>query len=516
MKRAASAAACIAMFPNQPAVLMDHRPYGSDPSNPTGGIGICVSNDYANGRVWFQLGEHLMTSAGYLSGVGAFHRANRALTRTRAFTQTADNFHHAMAPWSGHYEASNAFHNVSTESFGWLDDTTDVWSASEFVRLPRNTTLTFTQGGPTGTALAFNQGLHAPSAVFDRDSYLLAVDQGESYEIVASTGSTSVDLCVRAYNHLTGAFLGQASGCTFSAGTATRVDFEVRNLLNLTGTYQLQIRNIGDDYADDLAHNLTSQPLRNGVPISGALNSTSDQDRFHYYAPAGTSGTLTITTTGVASTAPVFLYQVGAPAVPGGSPIASGWGGASTTVTPGFHYYVHVVALGSTGSYTLTATHSGCGTCNGNGTFDDPLALPNVNGGIVTNRLDHAATASGYDTWAQCRDGNSCDWYQIDLAENERLSLTTFNIFDSACHVEVSMFASTEQNYWSSPGLRAPMTWDLFGSMEASGSQLAFQAPRAGEYRIRVRGIHPLGWNCPRYDMAVTRTIIDQGPPALH
>lgn len=523
MKRASSTAQCISMFPSQPWVLLDRQTYGSDPANPNGGIGICVSNDYANGRIWMHLGEHLMTSAGYFAGVGSFHRANRALTRTRQFTQTSDNFHHAMAPWAGHYEASNAFHNMSTESFAWLDDTTDRWNASEVIRTPRNTTLTFTQGGPTGTSVAFQQGLYAPGAVYDDDSYLLLADQGETYEITASTSSGSVDLCLQAWNHMTGALLGTASGCsdgtgnrnatlTLSVGTATRVDFVVSNVLNQTGVYQLQVRNTTDDYPDQLSFNLTSQPLRNATAVSGSLNSTSDKDLFHYYAPPGTSGTLTVTTTGAATSALVQIYQASAPGIPGGSPVASGWGGASTAISAGSMYYVLLDALGATGAYTLTASHSGCGTCNPNGTFTSPLPLPNLNGGIVTNRLDQSA-APPNDTWTQCENGTTCDWYAVDLVASERLTITTFNVFDSLCDVEVSVFSDTQQNYWNNGTLRAPMTWDLFGSMEANGSQLTFQAPRDGTYRIRVRALE---LNCPRYDMAVTRGVVDMGPPTIH
>src|SRR5690606_34207470 len=137
---------CATFFPNQPGV--DRQPYGSDPTNlnPTGTAGpfVCISNDYNNGRLWLSLGEQLMNSAGYFPGVGSFYRASRGLTHTRQFTQGADNYHHVMAAWAGYYEASNAFHNLSTESFAWLDDTADVWSRSEVIRIPRTGTLTFT------------------------------------------------------------------------------------------------------------------------------------------------------------------------------------------------------------------------------------------------------------------------------------------------------------------------------------------------------------------------------------
>lgn len=88
-------------------------------------------------------------------------------------------------------------------------------------------------------------------------------------------------------------------------------------------------------------------------------------------------------------------------------------------------------------------------------------------------------------------------------------------VYDSLCDVEVSVFSDTQQNYWNSGSLslRAPMTWDLFGSMEGNGSQLTFQAPRDGTYRIRVRAME---LECPRYDMAVARAVVDVGPPAIH
>jgi hypothetical protein len=97
------------------------------------------------------------------------------------------------------------------------------------------------------------------------------------------------------------------------------------------------------------------------------------------------------------------------------------------------------------------------------------------------------------------------------------MTVTTFNVLDSLCDVEVSVLAPTDQSYWNTGSERVPMTWDLFGSMEVNGSQLTFVAPRAGQYRIRARGIDPALLNCPRYEMAVSRGVTDPyGPPPIH
>ncbi len=79
------------------------------------------------------------------------------------------------------------------------------------------------------------------------------------------------------------------------------------------------------------------------------------------------------------------------------------------------------------------------------------------------------------------------------------------------------VYAPEDLLYFDSSDIRAPMTWDLNGSMEVNGSQLTFVAPRAGLYRVRTRGIHPYGWNCPRYRMTVAAAAQDSDtPPAIH
>ncbi len=530
MKRAPNPDSCTTLFPSQPGLLLDRQPYGRSPTETN--VQICVSNDYSNGRLWLHLGENLINGAGHFSGVGGLYRANFGNVRTRTFTTGADNYHRAMALWSGGYEASNAFHNVSTEGFPWFDDTTGIASRAEVIRTPRDATLTFSNGGPTATALAFQDGVAPPGPIFDQDVFQVVVDPGEIYEIIATTSSTAVDLCLTVRNHLSGATIAQQTthpnGCTdgastaaarnhtyrFSSGSANRINFLVDNLLDQAGTYQIQIRNVNDDYADLLSQHFNSHPLATGAAVSASLNTTSDNDLFRYDAP--TSGTLTVTTTGAATTATVDIYSVLSPAAPSGGAAATGTGGATVSMVAGRAYYIHVRAAGVTsGAYTLTATHSGCATCNASGTYTNPIVLPSTTGGTVVNRLDESATTA--NTWAQCDDGTACDWYQVTLSNNERVSVTTFDVWDHLCDVEVSVFAPDELQYWKSSGIRAPMTYDLFGSMEVNGSQLSFVAPRAGDYRIRVRGIDPGGWDCPRYRMTVSRGAFDAyGPPTIH
>lgn len=100
---------------------------------------------------------------------------------------------------------------------------------------------------------------------------------------------------------------------------------------------------------------------------------------------------------------------------------------------------------------------------------------------------------------------------EFTASANERLTLTTYNMFGGLCDVEASIFAPHELEYWRVPdGTRMPMTYDLNGSMETFGSQLTFVAPRAGTYRIRVRALE---LDCPRYRMTAARGATDQWTP---
>lgn len=76
------------------------------------------------------------------------------------------------------------------------------------------------------------------------------------------------------------------------------------------------------------------------------------------------------------------------------------------------------------------------------------------------------------------------------------------------CEVELAVVGPDALQYFRLPsGEHVPIVRDLYGSMEPGGSQLAFVAPVAGEYRIRVRNIDPLQAPCTGYQMAVVRGV---------
>ncbi len=501
--------------------------------------GRCIANDYTNGQIWLQLSATLLFTDGYY-GLGPFFGADRFFNHTRKLTQTTDNYQTIFAKYERDYEVSDAFHTVSTESFPWLDDTTDARSHAEVIRMPRTSQLIFSNGGPTGTALSFETATD-----YDTDYFLLPTNQSGTYEVQTTTSSTNVDLCIQIYDWVTGTLVATAAGCTDGSGTPTtrnatvlfwtgsaeKFAVRVNNVLLLPGSYDLRVRNANDDYPDVLAAAFSAQPLGPNVTTSGVLNSPGDADLFRYDRPIGATGAITFTAAGPAPLPTVKLWLTTGTAMPSGSPFATGTGSVTVATPSVGHYYAQVVNAGAptSSSYTVVATTTSS-SVNENGTFLSPRPLPTAAGGFVWNRIDTASGSIEAPNWTSCRTGATCDWYDLTLAANERLTATLYNVLDSSCQLEVAVYGPAHEG-WTVPagdmsyfagGAWDGTSWDWYpavldrgGSMESNGSQLTFVARVAGQHRIRVRGTGTL--NCPRYEMGVVHGAIDtELPPAVH
>lgn len=294
----------------------------------------------------------------------------------------------------------------------------------------------------------------------------------------------------------------------------------VYNVLNRAGTYNLRVRSTTGDEADALTvHDaFSAHAVGPGEAVSAVIGSSTDADLFRYDRPLAATGNITFATSGLSPAPVVDVYRTTGTTLPSGSPTWSGTGSVTVGGDPG-HYWIRVRYGGQTGAYTFTTTHSGCTACNDNGTFSSPRPLPTVSGGFVWNRLDHGALESGYDSWTACSDGSACDWYEISLAGNERVTATAFDVYDAWCGLELAVYAPSSpenhQYFEGAGGTREPIVFDKNGSMETLGAQLTFVARRAGVYRIRVRGNSAA--NCPRYRMTVARGPSDPyAPPAIH
>lgn len=519
MRRASSLAQCQMMFMTQPWV--DWQTYGTD-SAGNGGIGICVSNGYTNGLAYSILANSLSGGGGFL-GLATYMTLGRDATAFTELTQTSDNLHALAALRGSRYEVTEAFHSLSTESFGWLDDTTNDIIAAELTRPARGSILLFNQGGPTGTSLAFQ-------TASDADAFQIPVARSSTWSIQATTASSSVDLCIYVYGS-DGTYLGAAAGCTDGSSTSTlrnasisvstgnrdRLVAVVSNVLGLTGTYDVRVSNSGDDYPAGLASAYSAEPLAPGAARSGVINVAGDGDLFRYDRPAaaGTSP-LSFTVAGLASPSLEVWYSTGT-TVPSGP---AGWTGTSSVsvASPAVgHYYVRVSATSGTGSYSLSMTTCG-GTnvaCSDHGTYASPLSLPTTGGGFVWERLE---TAGGANNQFDCDNGTTCDWYQMDLAANERISATIYDAYDASCGLELAIYAPPDELYFTGGGgEHYPALIDLGGSMETNGAQLEYVARHAGTHRIRVRTATSL--NCPRYVLGVARGRTDTGysaPPPIH
>jgi hypothetical protein len=505
---------CFNMFGgNQPGVRQ--QPWGQD-NEGTDEISICVHDDYVNGRVFQVLGSQLFQTAGY-AGVAAMTGTNKAISVSRLFTcpvPGCDSYHEEMRDFAGDYEATDAFHTVSTETFPWLDDTTDRRERAELVRISRGQLLTYASGGPTGTALAFQkQG--------DVDWFLTAAGQSSSFTVASITASSSVDLCIQVYNWTTGGLIATAAGCsdgvgnrnatvTFSTGAVERFAVRVSNALVLAGPYDLRLLHGGDDYPNTLASALTAQPLRPASSLVATLASASDAELFRYDRPPGQNGQIQLTISPGPTPAPTIeVYPTNGTSAPTGSPTWTGSGSVTVpSPTSADHYWVRVVSTGGTGFYTLGVNHTGCGaTCSPSGSRLSPRPLPVLNGGFVWNALTTGSGSDETPVLTDCQTGVTCDWYGVTLAANERLTATIYNVSSQFCNLQLEVYGSIP--YYSA--VPSPIVRDRNGSMETLGAQLTFVAPFAANYQIAVRGTGTSG--CSSYELGVTRGAFDTFVP---
>jgi hypothetical protein len=297
----------------------------------------------------------------------------------------------------------------------------------------------------------------------------------------------------------------------------------VTNVLGIAnvGTYSITTDTRDDDYVDLITRAVASRPLRAGVAESGNIDSISDADLFHYdYPPTAGAGALTFTLATSISPIPTLQVYYSADETISSTIIATSGTGSVSVATPSVgRYYVRVVNAGITYSgYTITATAGTCGTtCDGAGTFSSPRPLPTLEGGEIVDAL-HAHGAQWYSD--VCMNGVACDWFRVELAANERFSVTSHTIWPGiSCGLEVAVFTPPDadgSDYWlpnAALGDRYPAVVDHGGSPEGpNGGQLTFIARTAGTHRIAVRsnGIA----DCSRYYLDVRRMRADTGSQA--
>lgn len=530
LRRAADLAGCLALFPSVPDPYLEWAPYGTDPSHPGGGIGICKADGYTNGVAPEVLLADFAHLRGYY-GVADLIATNRNLTHWTEIAvnpdEPANTLHDIAALRSPRFTTSRSIHHLSTESFAWLDDVADYAAVAEIARIARGSLVTQTNGGTTGTGLRFNTST-------DIDAFMLSVPPGEQYTVTASTSSTSIDLCVTIVREIDGAAVGTSTGCgdgtgnrnatfTISAGNYSRYVAYVTNVLGIAnvGTYTLAVQTINDDYVDTIARAVGSRPLREGGSEAGNIDGITDADLFHYdYPPTAGAGALTFSlTTAITPTPTLNVYFSADETIPSSTIATSSTGSVSIASPTVGRYYVQVVNAGITYSgYTIGVSAGTCfGTCSGSGSFASPRPLPTLEGGEIVDRLstfDPAWHSTG------CQNGTDCDWFRVDLAANERFSVTSYGVLPGGtCDLELAIFTPDDldgDDYWHPDSTRYPAVVDSGGSPDtANGGQLTFVARRSGRHRIAVRA-NGTG-TCTRYYLDVRRMAADTGsyaPPA--
>jgi hypothetical protein len=515
MRRAVTLADCWAMpvFAGQPQAALV-----SGTLSTGAAVTACGHDGYANGGGIQNILHHLWATEGYL-GVGTVFAMHEDITSTTAFTLGADNYHDYMVSrGSGDFEVSSAFHAYSTESSftRWADDTTDSFRRAQFSRPARGTSLSYSVSGP-GTLLRFDSAT-------DVDAFLVPTDYFSTWRFSATTTSTSVDLCVRVYRLDTGAQVASA-GCTDGSSTPAlrnasvdvstssidRYAMTVSNVLGISNVaYSIGITNVGDDYPDSLSAAMMAEPLRPNVAVAASLNDTSDYDLFRYDR-RGETGPLSFTVTGIANPT-IRIYFVANEAIPtAGDLVVSSTTGTATVSSPALgRYYAFVSKSGSTGSYSIIA-NACSGGCVSGGTYDAPRSLPTAAGGFVRDSIESASWVYPWEDMGPCVSGVGCDWFSIDMAANERISVSTYGESSSLCQLEIGIVPPDEQDYFTSDdpnvGGRFPAVRNAAGSMESYGASLNFIARRGGEHRVRVRP--RTGSTCANYYLGVVRTGFD-------
>lgn len=142
------------------------------------------------------------------------------------------------------------------------------------------------------------------------------------------------------------------------------------------------------------------------------------------------------------------------------------------------------------------------------------MTFPTLEGGEVVDALTTNGAAWQSST---CADGTACDWYRVELAANERFSVTSYAVLPgSSCDLEIAAFSPPDpdgSDYFLYAGERYPFVWDSGGSPDAAnGGQLTFVSRRAGTYRIAVRA-NGTG-ACTRYYLDSRRMRADTGASA--
>ncbi len=523
MLRAANQAACDMAFPTQPPGYVFFANVGRD-GGPARGIGICVTLEYSSGRLFENLGLDLWGRAGYQWGTRAMFGMITNTTCDRELTRGTNSYFLESALWSGEYEVSRAFHGASSESFRWLDDTTDRRVAAEVLRLPRGQPLFFSEGGATRTPLRFDNN-------HDWDVYLLPATRGQNYLVTATSLDMQVDLCTLAFGWQTGTLLSTSPGCSDGSDTQARrnADLPVQgqeqepvvilaaSRLQAVGRYDLVVQQLDDDYPNSLADLATAQPIGYAVAViePGELTA-GDHDLFRYDVSTSGSGTIVVNVYGPDPPPRIEVYAANGTSPPSSGLYADGAGRVEFVGTPDTRYYLLVSPTGAgVGAYNIAVTNNTCPTCSAAGTYASPTPLPTPLGGIVMDRLDHGTQEVGFSSPAQCANGTACDWYGVELQGNERVTVAANRVWDDLCRLEVAVLPPPEWGQFNIPtgGERQPIVFDQGGSMEDNGAQLTYVARRAGAYRIRVRANGTS--ECPRYELSVVRGAMDERAPPV-
>jgi len=302
---------------------------------------ICIpTNSYSQGRPFLHLMEHLIHGDGYLGSLGAMMFANVDRPAGTVFSQGANSFFELMAEHGfeyGHlFEIADAYHMASTETFDWLDETTDIHSHAEVLAIPRGEYNPTPNWSVWQRINSYGYGSLTYDTDVDVDAFLLMGDRGATYR-VSLFASEGQDLCLFTYDWVSDASLATADGCSDGAEypndsvtmdiempSSQRVVLHTLNLLGTGGSYVLAVDNIGDDYPDTLDSFATAQPLGLGVTVDGANDTEGDADIFRYDVPSGAYGDVTFNVTGYMDAAHLEVYAAMGSNQPSASLVADG------------------------------------------------------------------------------------------------------------------------------------------------------------------------------------------------
>ena len=410
-----------------------------------------------------------------------------------------------------HYHVSDANKDIAgDQAFPWADETPNALRAPPFISVESGSATVADGCEPGSGTLRFERA-------DDYDTFVFFARSGSSYSISTHDLASAVDTFLEVLDRDgSETVLASADDCgllnprpsclTFSApGTGfyrVRVSPHPGSAIGPGKTYSLSLTKSGDDIGDALT---TSAPLApDGVLRVGAFETPSDVDVFR--VSAGSAQTLSyLGCSGAGISTKVEVLNVFGTVIASNTNTSCSSAAATFSLPAAGTYFLRASsALLATGSYSVKALLTQ--DLDVDGSVANAWTLSNS---ATTGRL----IATRFETMSDE------DWYKFTTTTEGRFVIVeTFGLATGADTV-MEIYAPTSTIFGrpatevdalpdtsDGRGLGHWMIRDDDGALAPRGSRLAFIAPVAGTYYVRVRNV---GAGSGRYLVAFEDTGVD-------